>query len=298
MKRNGFTLIELIIAVLIIATLIGLLLPAVQKVRQAAGRIREGNKFRQFALACQSFADAHGGQLPNTLGVAPSQGESLFQSLIPYLEMGNFGEPPATLDGKPWRPVQIQSEFDPSFSNSRGTPFTPIRWVGDNQEQSGDSSYAFNHMVFNRGATLTASVPDGTSQTLAMTTHYARCGSTPFTWGPNPICHTFVLPSGSKVIPCWTAPDISLHTSSFADDPMGDAMPPGVSKRGDLGVKTFQVLPLMIDCDYRVPQALLPEGLMVARLDGSVNLLRVSIDAATFWGLVSPAGGEVLRNDW
>ncbi|VTR96219.1 Uncharacterized protein OS=Blastopirellula marina DSM 3645 GN=DSM3645_19223 PE=4 SV=1: N_methyl_2: SBP_bac_10 [Gemmata massiliana] len=298
MKRSGFTLIEVIVVIAIIAILIGLLLPAVQKVRQAASRMREGNKLRQFALACHSFADAHDGQLPNAQAVAPSTGESLFQSLFPYLEMGDFGTPPTALGGPPWRPSQVRSEVDPSFSTSHGVPSTTLGGFGGDTEPAGDTSYAFNQQVFRRGATLTASLPDGTSQTIAITTHYARCGRTPFTWWmSNPTCYTFVPPSGGQQVPCWTLPDVPSHANTFADDTMADAVPPGVSKRGELTVKTFQVLPQLMDCDYRVPQALFPSGLLVALADGSVRMVQVNIETVTFWGTVSPAGGEVL-GDW
>src|SRR5271165_5527543 len=88
-QRRGFTLIELLVVIAIIGALIGLLLPAVQKVREAANRISCSNNLRQVGLAVHGYHDVYD-RFPNeTPPTGPGGPSLLYVSLLPYLEQGN-----------------------------------------------------------------------------------------------------------------------------------------------------------------------------------------------------------------
>ena len=84
-RRAAFTLLELLVVIAIIAVLVGMLLPAVQKVREAASRTRCVNNLKQLALAAHAYHDVYN-RLPTAADAGSPSYTSLFVELLPYIE--------------------------------------------------------------------------------------------------------------------------------------------------------------------------------------------------------------------
>jgi prepilin-type N-terminal cleavage/methylation domain-containing protein/prepilin-type processing-associated H-X9-DG protein len=110
--RRGFTPIELLVVIAIIAVLIGLLLPVVQKVREASNRTQCANNLEQIALAAHNYHDAArrfppGVHLPVPVGGRPTGGTNLWVELLPYIEQDN---------------VQRKWDYTDNSNNAKGGP--------------------------------------------------------------------------------------------------------------------------------------------------------------------------------
>jgi prepilin-type N-terminal cleavage/methylation domain-containing protein len=120
-RRSGFTLIELLVVIAIIAVLVGLLLPAIQSVRQAAARAQSQSNLKQWGLAVNNIMGAQGGKVPPAYGiVSGSTNTSLFYNLLPYVEGQNIATSGVTT-GSTISPIKIlEAQLDITNPGGQG----------------------------------------------------------------------------------------------------------------------------------------------------------------------------------
>jgi prepilin-type N-terminal cleavage/methylation domain-containing protein len=298
-KRKGFTLLELLVVLAIIALLIGLLLPAVHKVRTAAMAIRSSNNLKQIGLAAHHSANNNDSKLPTVLLSHDDllSRNPLFVDLLPYLEQNAIYENLRLKERllNDTIPI-IGPEADPAISSVVRTYLDPAdpslsKKTADETSHDAFSSYAANSLIFYQSTSLDSGFSDGLTSTILFTTHYAKdC---------NGFEYRYVFRRGAP---------IKDRFPTFADKygwgysvfnwpdyiPITTGQPP-VSRA--YNNSTFQVTPSISDCDARLPQATLPSGLRIGLADGSVRVLSPTVDPSLFWGAVTPAAGEITGWD-
>jgi prepilin-type N-terminal cleavage/methylation domain-containing protein len=269
MSRRGFTVIELLIVIVITATLLALLLAAAQRVREEAIRIQSMNNLRQIILATVNFAADHDNRLPSIGDDKPP----FFVTILPYLEQGNAY--------RAWQSDLTVALFVRMYL-SPADPTLNEALANRGEGPIGLSSYPANYQVFKDNPSLTATIPDGTSQTIAIAEHYAaNCGG-----------YAYLINSSSSFI--------TAHRATFAD--VGDIVPvtsgtPPTSV-ASFPPLTFQVAPQPQKCNGVIAQTPHQSGMLVALCDGSVRTLARGMAQTTYWAAVTPGAGEVSGSDW
>jgi prepilin-type N-terminal cleavage/methylation domain-containing protein/prepilin-type processing-associated H-X9-DG protein len=319
-SRRAFTLIELLVVIAIIAVLIGLLLPAVQKVRDASNRAKCQNNLKQMITALHHLHDANK-VLPPIFGPFPYNGgyDDLFRGnvhfyLLPYLEGQNVyqkgsnagGVYNSSYGGTEYNPIAAyQCPSDPSMPQGGIFPST----TSNPAQHWGATTYGANALVFgtysklppttpgipnvawppsnsSTPATFTVhklpdAVPDGLTNTVFFTEKYASCGSYGSHWAAS------YYPGKTSNLDGWV-PIVAYYN---------------VTTTGSNYLNTmFQVQPTPYSdpaaCDDTRPTSPHTGGINVALGDGSVRFVSQDIQPLTWWIALVPNDGLPMPSDW
>jgi hypothetical protein len=281
------------VVIAIIALLIGLLLPAVQKVRAAAARTQSSNNLKQITLACHSFHDTRG-YLPDgdgRLSNLPKKQFSVHAGLLPFIEQDNVFNLIGTVGT--WDAVQVAagSVIIKTFLSPRDPSNAPDLFAGNVPAHWAYTNYAWNSAVFtetgvtwNPKRTL-VNIVDGTANTVAFGEVYAICNNT----------STTVTNQGHRLW-CYPSTGSTLNWMAYFN-PSKISTSAGTNA-WKAPAATPQVLPTVANCNISNLQAMEPAGCLVSLFDGSVRLVNPSVSGTTWYAAIWYKDGGVLGDDW
>jgi prepilin-type N-terminal cleavage/methylation domain-containing protein/prepilin-type processing-associated H-X9-DG protein len=301
-KRRGFTLIELLVVIAIIAVLIGLLLPAVQKVRDAAARSQCSNNLHQLALAVHGYHDATGFFPTNYLNPGPGQygvaypNWSWLARILPHMEQGNIysqtGAPTANLNANPAAvAIPVKTFLCPADEASGGLPRTDAADCGS--QPMGQTSYkgvCGSNWAWGSYTNTVNGNNNGLEQGNGI---FYRSDGLPTTTGHGPIkmtsisdgtSNTFMIGEDIPKLNYWCSWPYSNNAVGTCAIPLNNALvagQPGFNNPGDWP-------------DNYSFRSRHTGGANFAFADGSVQFVSQGIDLTTYRALASYNSGEVV----
>jgi prepilin-type N-terminal cleavage/methylation domain-containing protein len=297
-SRSAFTLIELLVVIAIIAVLIALLVPAVQRAREAASITRCLNNEKQLVLAIHNFADAPGGRLPpanfyqvvNTQTGNAAEG-SAFYALLPYCEQGSvFNQYTQDLP----KPGYLSAQLVPLAVHVCPSDPTTANGIGTVAPNLATGNYALNLALFGDRGTFNVkganppykldTIPDGTSYTIGIV---EASGCFPGFPAVNP--QTGTLESYMT----WHWPAYPNQFGPYWPNP--DELPGQPNFTGLFTLPQINVDPMLADPNLSQSYHII---MNVALMDGSVRNIATSLSPTTWTNALLPADGRNLGADW